>query len=202
MVRGTWVRGHHKRGENGGLTVVTPLTDDEIESADEYTDLGMIDLPESDEGIPAGGGPPPSTPTGPPPEQPDEPPAHARKRKRGPAAEPVRRIRITAGIRADINAKVSMPLEIGGQIWAARDGLCGGTFLTQRPHIADALTDIICDSPALVAWFTGPVGGFMMYLNLAAALWPVLEMLAAHHVYHSVEAAPDSADRPQPAYAA
>jgi hypothetical protein len=91
------------------------------------------------------------------------------------------------GIRADINAKVSMPLEIGGTIWAARDGLCGGVFLTQRPQIADALTDIICESPDLVAWFTGPASGFMRYLNLAGALWPVVEMIGAHHVYHSVE---------------
>jgi hypothetical protein len=60
-------------------------------------------------------------------------------------------------------------------------------FLEQRPDIAEALTDIVCDSADLVAFFTGPGGTFMKYLNLGAALWPVAEVVAAHHVYHSVE---------------
>lgn len=89
---------------------------------------------------------------------------------------------VKASVRRDILAKVSIPLETGGQIWRARDEHCGGRFLEQRPPIAEALTDIICQSPDLIDFFTGPAGGFMIYLKLAAALWPVVEAVLAHHV--------------------
>lgn len=186
--------------------MITPLTNEEIDSAPgSFDDLGIIDLPDSLEGIEPGGAPPAQPEAPPGPTGPDEPPAHARKRGRpkGSKAQPPPAVpKITAGIRADINAKVSMPLEIAGQIWKARDGLCGGKFLYQRPAIADALTGIIIESPDLVAFFTGPGGKFMKYLELGAALWPVVEAVAAHHVYHSIEAQPDPAQPPQPAYAA
>ena len=103
---------------------VTPLTQDEIDSA-EFDDLGMIDLPDMPdpdappsaprspflEDTRAGAPPPPEAPP-----EPDEPPAHARKRRRKTpdTGTPVKRARIAVGIRADINAKVSMPLEVGG----------------------------------------------------------------------------------------
>jgi hypothetical protein len=67
--------------------------------------------------------------------------------------------------------------------------LCGGTFVDCRPDIAEAVADIVCDSADLVAFFTGPGGAFMKYLNLGAAVWPVIEVVAAHHVYHTVEIA-------------
>ena len=161
-----------------------PLTDAEIDGAD-VEDLGEI--PFIEDPLPP---PPPAGPAAPaPPPADDEGPGHARKdwRKQQPKPRtPGRTLRITAGVRADINAKISMPLEISGHIWAARDPLCGGRFLDQREAIADAFTDIVCDSADLVAFFTGPGGAFMKYLNLGAALWPVAEMVAAHHVYHTV----------------
>jgi len=182
--------------------MVTPLTPEEIDSADEFDDLGLIDIPDTPDpdappsaprspflGEGRAGAPPP--PSGEVP-VPDEPPAHARKRKRAPKltdadAGKAKRPRIPVTIRADINAKVSVPLEVSGTIWAVRDPLCGGMFLQQRPAIAETLTDIICDSPDLVAFFTGPMAGYMRYLKLAADVWPVVEMMMAHHVYHSVE---------------
>ena len=101
---------------------------------------------------------------------------------------------MTAGVRADIHAKIAMPLTIAGGIWRARDPLCGDVFLQQVPPLADALTDIVVDSPELVAFFAGPGGAFMRYLNVGAALWPVVEVVAAHHVYHTVELAPGGPD--------
>jgi hypothetical protein len=47
----------------------------------------------------------------------------------------------------------------------------------------------VCDSPDLVAFFTGPGGAFMRYLALGAAVMPVVQVVAAHHVYHSIEEA-------------
>jgi hypothetical protein len=107
------------------------------------------------------------------------------------------RPKLTATLRRDINAKVSMPLEMGGQLWRARDPICGGTFLEQRPAIADALTDIICQSADLIDFFTGPAGGFMVYLKLAAALWPVVELVLGHHIFgHGHGQAEQPAARP------
>jgi hypothetical protein len=187
LVTGTWKRGHARRGRQGEDTVVTPLSATEIDSDDGFEDLGeipFVDVPDSPE--PRRGGAEPeaaSVPDG-------GGPRHARKDWRElPKVKhgPIKKIRITATIQADIHAKISMPLEIMGQIWAARDPLCGGRFLEQRPAIADAFTDIVIESADLVAFFTGPGGAFMKYLNLGAALWPVAEVVAAHHVYHTIE---------------
>jgi hypothetical protein len=192
---------------------VMPLSLAEIDGADGVEDLGEIPFP-PEAGTPPAGGPPAAESPGPPAPDPgaDEGPGHARKdwRKQhqarvGPTQSGrARAVRVTVSIRADISAKVSMPLAIAGSIWEARDPLCGGTFVRQRPDIADALTDIICDSADLVAFFTGPGGAFMKYLNLGAALWPVIEVAAAHHVYHSValDGAESDAGAPAGRYAA
>lgn len=154
-------------------------------------DAGIIDVDAlSHAGDPLSGGPAGiAPPAGPPPEPPaDEPPAHARRdwHAKAPRAK-VKAPRITAGIRGDIDAKISFALEIPGRLWAARDPLCGGTFVEQRPEISRSLTEIVCRSPQLVEWFTGAGGGFIMFLDLGAALFPVLQAVMAHHVYHSVE---------------
>src|SRR5215469_12521672 len=115
-VRNVWARGHWRRGPGGGeMAEVTPLTEEEIDSA-EFDDLGLIDVPDvPDPDAPpsaprspflgegrAGAPPPPSGEV----PVPDEPPAHARKRRRTPKvteAEPgkaKRRPRIPVGIRA------------------------------------------------------------------------------------------------------
>jgi hypothetical protein len=178
---------------------VMPLSLAEIDGADDIEDLGEIPFIAEDRQPPPGAGASPSAGDTPAPiPADDEGPGHARKewrKQQQPGRAPrgaVKALRITAGIRADINAKVSMPLAIAGGIWEARDPLCGGTFVRQRPDIAGALTDIICESADLVAFFTGPGGAFMKYLNLGAALWPVIEVAAAHHVYHTIAVeAPD-----------
>jgi hypothetical protein len=202
MVTGTWRRGHARRGRQGEDTVVTPLTATEIDSDGGFEDLGEIPFVEAP-------GPPPGRDGGTEPEAASEPdgagPGHVRKDWGKPPGKPrgsSKPGRITAGIRADIGAKIAMPLTIAGGIWAARDPLCGGRFLDQREPIVDALTDIVCDSADLVAFFTGPGGAFMKYLNLGAAVWPVAEMVAAHHVYHSI-ALDDAEPQPNPSsYAA
>jgi hypothetical protein len=141
---------------------------------------------------------------------PDEPealtadpgPAHGRREWRKTAKEAPRggrapsAAKITAAIHKDIHAKISVGLEIPGRVWQARDPLCGGTFVEQRPAIADALTGIVCDSPDLVAWFTGPGGKFMKWLDLMMAVAPVAMVVGAHHVFHTV----DDVDAQQPDY--
>lgn len=168
-----WKRGHFHRGEQSHLEPL-PGPDDDIDLSEE------IDL-----GEPPEQGPPWYGPGGPPVEDvlpPDAPPADLKDAKRPPRRAP----KVTATLRKDISAKISLGLEIPGRVWAARDPYCGGTFVQQRPAIADALTDIVCDSPDLVEWFAGPAGGFMKYLTLAAALQPVAVVVYGHHVAHTI----------------
>ena len=144
------------------------------------------------------------TGTGWPPAPPDEPPLHAtrdwRGRGSGKAKAAARPPRITNAVRGDIDAKISFALEIPGRLWQARDPVCGSVFVQQRPEISAALTDIVCQSADLVAWFTGPGGNFMIALNLFAASWPVVTMMMAHHVYHSIEDAPEGEQGAGPDY--
>ncbi len=134
--------------------------------------------------------------------EPDKPPGHLNAPS-GTSRGGARKIRVTATTRRDISAKVGMLLLVPGKIWEARDPWCGGAFVTQLPATRDALADIICDSADLVAWFTGPAGGFMKYLSLATALQPVGIMVWAHHVAHSVGSQDGQAPQPDMArYAA
>jgi hypothetical protein len=177
-------------------------------------DAGIIDLDgpvPADPGSEDGPGPGPGSPPVPiapaagglPPPPPDEPPAHARRdwhradgaARKAKAAKPPR---ITAAVRTDIDAKISFALEIPGRVWAARDPACGAVFLQQRAEISRALADIVVRSPQLVEWFTGAGGGFLQVLDLGAALWPVITMMMAHHVYHSIELDSEGQDQGEP----
>ena len=137
----------------------------------------------------------------------DPGPAHARKdwRKTAGGGEHARSggsrqapRRVTVTVRTDINAKISLVLEVPGRVWQARDPVCGSAFIEQRPAIADALTEIVCNSPDLVAWFAGQGGAFMLWFNLIMAVWPVAMTAAAHHVYHTISE--DQGDITQPDY--
>ena len=176
------------------------MDEDEI---DEYEDLGDLipDGPESDGEAPGGGGVGEGTPGPSAPPAVDAPPRHGTKEwRRGTGKRaPGRPVRVTATVRGDIDAKIRFALMVPGQIWKARDPLCGGTFVEQTPEIAEAFTDIVCDSADLVAFFTGPGGNFMKALKLGAALMPVLQVVAAHHVYHTIEGE-QPADMQQPDY--
>jgi hypothetical protein len=96
--------------------------------------------------------------------------------------------RVTSAVRRDVEAKFGLMLEIPGRVWAVRDPWCGGAFLQQVPDIRSAGVELICQSPDLVAWFTGTGGGFMLWLNLVTALQPVALTAWAHHVTHAIGA--------------
>jgi hypothetical protein len=170
-------------------------------------DVGIIDV--DDGALPGGAGsgrPAPPAPE-PEPEVPgeDEPPPHARREWRKPRTRAKAKAapKITASIRDDIAGKIGFGLEIPGRIWQARDPLCGGTFIEQLPAITESLTNWVLRSPQLVTWFTSPAGsGFMLLLDTAAAVGPVASVVMAHHVYHTVELAPEGEQPPQAQYAA
>ena len=92
----------------------------------------------------------------------------------------------TAAVRKDIRGKVAMMMMMGATVWETRDAPCGAALSEAVPDVSDALTDILCDSPDIVNWFTSS-GRYLKWLNLAAALQPVMGTLFAHHVTHSIE---------------
>jgi hypothetical protein len=139
---------------------------------------------------------------GPGPTDPDPPPAHGRRQWRKEtkqAARPAASVRVTAGVRKDVNAKLSILLGVPGSVWQARDPLCGGTFMEELPNISAAFANFVCESPDLLEWFVGSGGRFMLVLDILASLMPIGTVVMAHHVYHSIEiGAPDEqADAPR-----
>jgi hypothetical protein len=210
---GQWARGHHTRGVGGFNPArhLTPLPDIPDPASDDAGDVGDLDPAEPDtDGFgdwppgwddgradygPRGkhAGPAADEPADEQPLGPDPQPGPLRDtRPRGTHHK------ITAGIRKDIDAKVGIMLELPGRVWEARDPLCGAVFVQQLPSTRSALVDLICQSPDLVAWFTGVGGGFMLYLNLLAALQPVAVTVWAHHIAHSIETPGQQAAGPGP----
>lgn len=120
--------------------------------------------------------------------------------------------RVNLSTRKDIRGKVAMLLTVPGSMWAGRDPHCGGAFLeaipdqvgevindqgeleeATSPGIATALTDIICESPDVVNWFTSS-GKYMKWLTLAMAVQPVLATAFQHHVTHSLASTEETSD--------
>jgi hypothetical protein len=79
-------------------------------------------------------------------------------------------------------------------LWEIRDPVCGGAAVQAEPNASAAFTDIVLQSPDLIAWFTGPAAGFMVFLNLFMAVLPVLQVIYAHHVSHGIKDAEDYAN--------
>jgi hypothetical protein len=110
----------------------------------------------------------------------DPDPAHE-----GAPDTPRPKIAITATVRKDIRAKIALMLGIPAMMIKKRDPWCGTVLVEQVPDIADALADLVADSPDLVEFFTGS-GTYMKWLKLAVALQPVAEMGWHHHILRAV----------------
>ncbi len=115
----------------------------------------------------------------------------AAKGARGPAPK------ASAKVRRDVQAKTALMLQMLAGTWRMRDPLCGGAALDAVPEVSDALADILCDSPDVVAWFTA-TGGFMKWVKLAMAVQPVATMALQHHVLHTVALDEDEDQAPGP----
>jgi hypothetical protein len=94
--------------------------------------------------------------------------------------------RVTQAVRRDVAAKIGIPLAILGSVYEMRDPFCGGAFQQIRKELGAELAELVCDSPGLLAFFLGRGGAYMRYLNIGFTLLPWLEMMAAHHLMHSV----------------
>jgi hypothetical protein len=123
----------------------------------------------------------PSEPAPDPELEPDPDPRHPKHR--GAARPPA--VRVTAAVRKDIKGKIALLAAIPAGMFAQRDPVCGAVLEEQLPEISDALTDLICDSPDLVVFFTSGAG-YMKWLRLAAAAGPVAQIAYQHHIAKSI----------------
>lgn len=181
-----------------GAVRLLPGPDATDEDLDAWEDLGVIG-PESDTEPPEdlGGIRIPPEPPGEPVR--DSGPAHGRKdwRKDSSRKTSVKQVRVTAAVRGDIEAKISLLLDVPGRIWEARDPVCGGTWVKQVPDMAAAWARYVCSSPQLLEWFTSTGSGFILLLDILAATYPVAAVVMAHHVYHTIG---EQGDAQQPDY--
>lgn len=111
----------------------------------------------------------------------DPPPGSAAPRPRGPVFKATTSGAITPALKKRIAAE----LEAYGQFLAMpiliRDPVCGEVVQRQVKPAADAIADIMAEYPEIAHKFmaTGILGKWM---KLFAVLWPVVQVVYAHHI--------------------
>jgi hypothetical protein len=93
--------------------------------------------------------------------------------------------RVTAAQRKAVHDALEMMIVLPAGIAELRDPYCGAALSAQADAIVDRLTPIVCRNAAMLAWFTEGAG-YLDWLGLATAIWPVLTTVWAHHVTHSI----------------
>lgn len=99
----------------------------------------------------------------------------------GPEPRYTPEIKITAAVRRDITGKLAFMLSMTGNIVQIADPICGGAIIDQSGEMAAKLTPILCQSPAVVAWFRRS-SNVMMYADLLISCGPVLMVIFQHHL--------------------
>lgn len=110
-------------------------------------------------------------------------PEPAKAPKTGKSAPRERRPKIAEAVRKDIRGKTALGLSMLAAALASRDEECGPVAIEIVPDTADALADIFCDSPEVVAFFTTTGGGYMRWIKLAAAVQPLATVAVRHHLF-------------------
>lgn len=93
---------------------------------------------------------------------------------------------VTKAIQQDIHGKLTFLLGMSSSMMVTMDPLCVGEFQKHLPNITAKMVPIICQSPDMVKFFTKS-GGFILWLDLATACWPVVQIIIAHHVTKSLK---------------
>lgn len=106
-------------------------------------------------------------------------------------------IRITKRIRDDIEGKLGMIYGFMAMTLSAKDPICGQALADNAEAIVPKLVPFICKSPELVKWFTKG-GGYMAWFELAMVCWPVIQVVIAHHLTHSIGRAEQNGRAPNP----
>lgn len=105
--------------------------------------------------------------------------------KDAPEYKPKTVVKITASIRRDIEGKLALGFGMLGETWSMIDPLCGQALVENGPNMAKKYTPLLCQSPEVVKWMTKS-GNFLMWIDALMATWPVISMVVAHHIAHTV----------------
>jgi hypothetical protein len=109
---------------------------------------------------------------------------------------------VTPAIRNDVAGKMGLFAIIIGLPFEAMDPYCGNIFANNVENIIDKTVPIICRSPGAVKFFTSTTGGWMEWVAMIQAWWPVLTAIYAHHLARTVSrdkhAMPDATMPPAP----
>jgi hypothetical protein len=96
--------------------------------------------------------------------------------------------KVTAKVKADMSAAVGMFVMVAGPGLMARDPYCGTAFLDSSQKITDAVIPLLCRSHTAVAFFSdSSENGWLLWFQLAAALAPLGQAVAQHHILKTVE---------------
>lgn len=90
----------------------------------------------------------------------------------------------TAAQKRAVADALEMMITLPAGAVAFKDPVCGPALLEHCDNIVKKLTPIVCRNPAMVAWFTSGAG-YLDWLGLATALWPVASTVWGHHVTRS-----------------
>jgi len=93
--------------------------------------------------------------------------------------------KITAAVRRDIEGKLAFGFMMLGQAWALPDPPCGMTLVEHSANIAKKATPVLCQSPEVVKWLSKG-GKFILWIDLLMAMTPVLQVVYAHHIAHTL----------------
>ena len=120
---------------------------------------------------------------------PPDPPAARRtaKASRKPAAKPTR------AVQNQVADALTMMITRPAGVLAFRDPICGSAILDQADEVVAKLVPIVCRNPAMLRWFTEGAG-YMDFMALAAAVFPIARTIWAHHVTHSIGMEEDQDD--------
>jgi hypothetical protein len=93
---------------------------------------------------------------------------------------------VTPGIRADAKGKlalfgtlVAVPLDMV-------DPYCGRALSENLDNMIDKAMPLIARSPAAIKFLTSSSGGFLEWIALLQACWPVFMAIYAHHLGRTV----------------
>ncbi len=93
--------------------------------------------------------------------------------------------KVTAAIKKEARETLSALVELPIAIWERRDPVCAGVADEQADRITDALLAIFVKRPQWLAVLTD-AGESADWIRLAKAVYPVVMIVWAHHVAHTV----------------
>jgi hypothetical protein len=98
---------------------------------------------------------------------------------------PEGQILVTKKVAQDIQGKIAFLLSMPAAMLTPLDPICFPALQERVPEISARLTPIICQSPDMVTFFCKGTG-FILWLSLAVSVWPVVQVIIAHHLTKSI----------------